>query len=67
VSDAGFTVRDVTATALLLRDFAAGEQLLGLRRNVDRAVEASSRSGEGVPVNVLRSLPTNLWADYVAR
>jgi SAM-dependent methyltransferase len=48
-TDAGFTVRDVTATAVLFRDFAAGEQILGLRRTVDRAIEAGA-----IPADRLR-------------
>jgi SAM-dependent methyltransferase len=39
---AGFTVRAVDATAVVFDDFAAAEEILGLRRNVDRAVEAGA-------------------------
>jgi hypothetical protein len=56
-TDAGFTIRDVTATAVLFRDFATGEQILGLRRTVDRAVEAGA-----IPAERLRP-----WLDSVER
>jgi ubiquinone/menaquinone biosynthesis C-methylase UbiE len=39
---AGFTVRSVEAVAVLLRDFAAADQILGLRRNSARAVAAGA-------------------------
>src|SRR5256885_2103443 len=39
---AGFTVRAVDGTAVVFDDFAAAEEILGLRRNVDRAIEAGA-------------------------
>lgn len=39
---AGFAVREVDATAVLFRDAATAEQILGLERNVARAVAAGA-------------------------
>lgn len=43
---AGFTVRSVQAVAVLLRDFAAADQILGLHRNSARAVAAGALGAE---------------------
>ena len=42
---AGFTVRDVEPIAVLFRDFSVADRILGLRRNIQRAVQAGQIAG----------------------
>jgi hypothetical protein len=44
-SRGGFTIRSVEAISVLFRDFATADQILGLRRNTARAVQAGVVTG----------------------
>ena len=47
---AGFRIRSVEPIAVLLRDFDTADQILGLRRNAARAVQAGQmREGDAEP------------------
>jgi SAM-dependent methyltransferase len=55
--DAGFTVRVANATAVVFRDFETAEQILGLRRNAARAVNAGK----------IDEAPARQWLDRLMR